>query len=132
MSPPQFEVVPFTFVSGSTTSTGYLIQMLLTSGQLTGSGPQIPDPTVQYLGYASYAAMISALGLAASINLPTYPYCYLVGAGAHAFSTDALAKAAAIADCNLIVAQRNTNVANSGINASNPFVTLGTPVLGPL
>ena len=124
---PQFEVVPFTYVSGGNTTTGYLIQMIY-----TGFSPVPPDPTIAYLGYASYAAMIAALGLAASINPAAYPYAYLIGGGAHAFATDALAKAAAIADCNLIVAQRNLNIAASGINANNPFVTLGAAVLGPL
>lgn len=129
---PQFEVVPFTSVSGSNTSTGYLIQMIYQSGVGTPFPPVPPDPTIPYLGYASYPAMITALNLAASINPVAYPYCYLVGVGAHGFATDALAKAAAIADCNLIVAQRNLGVQNSGINAANPFVTLGAPVLGPL
>ena len=42
------------------------------------------------------------------------------------------AEAAAIADCNKIVAQRNAQLAASGLNPDNPFVTIGAPVLGPL
>ena len=125
----QFEVVPFTYINGSNTTTGYLIQQISMVGN---ANPVALDPTQQYLGYASYAAMITALGLAASINPVAYPYAYLVGTGPHAYSTDPLAKAAAIADCNLIIAARNTNIAAGGISASNPFVTLGAPVLGPL
>ena len=128
---PSFEVVPFTYVNGSNTTTGYLIQMIL-AGMMSTTAPVAPDPTISSLGYATYAAMITALGLAASINPAAYPYAYLIGAGAHAFATDALAQAAAIADCNKIVAQRNSNIAAGGINANNPFVTLGSPVLGPL
>ena len=129
---PTFEVVPFSYVSGGNTTTGYLIQMIYASGTSTPLPPVAPDPTIAYLGYATYAAMITALGLAASINPVAYPYAYVIGAGAHAFATDALAQAAAIADCNKIVAQRNTNIAAGGINANNPFVTLGAAVLGPL
>ena len=129
---PQFEVVPFSYVSGGNTTTGYLIQMIYAATSTTSFPPVAPDPTIPMLGYATYAAMITALGLAASINPAAYPYAYLIGAGAHAFATDALAQAAAIADCNKIVAQRNLNIAASGINANNPFVTLGAAVLGPL
>lgn len=129
---PTFEVVPFTYVNGATTTTGYLIQMIYASGTATPLAPIAPDPTIPMLGYATYAVMITALGLAASINPVAYPYAYLIGSGAHAFATDALAQAAAIADCNKIVAQRNSNIAAGGINASNPFVTLGAAVLGPL
>jgi hypothetical protein len=125
---PQFAVYPFTYVVGSTTVTGYLVMMLY-----AGAPTPIPiDPTIPYLGYASYAAMITALGLAAVKNPTAYAYCYMVGAGPTAYTTDALALAAAQADCNLIVAKRNAAVAASGISASNPFVTLGAPVLGPL
>jgi len=129
---PAFEVVPFTYVNGANTSTGYLIQMIYaqTIGGLLPPVP--PDPTISSLGYATYAAMITALGLAASINPVAYPYAYVIGTGAHAFATDALAQAAAIADCNKIIAQRNSSIAAGGINANNPFVTLGAAVLGPL
>ena len=106
--------------------------MIYASGTAVGFPPVPPDPTISALGYATYAAMITALGLAASINPVAYPYAYVIGTGAHAFATDALAQAAAIADCNKIIAQRNTNIAAGGINANNPFVTLGAPVLGPL
>ncbi len=130
---PQFEVIPFTWVNGATTTTGYLIQMLYAYAAGDASiAPAPPDPTISSLGYATYAAMITALGLAGSINPVAYPYAYVVGAGVHGWATDAAAKAAAIADCNLIVAQRNTTLAAGGINANNPFVTFGAAVLGPL
>jgi len=129
---PQFEVVPFSYVSGSVTTTGYLIQMLYVMGTGTFFPAVAPDPTIPSLGYATYAAMITALNLQASINPVAYPYAYVIGTGAHAFATDALAQAAAIADCNKIIAQRNSSIAAGGINANNPFVTLGAAVLGPL
>ena len=124
---PTIEVDPFT-VTGANASTGYIIQMTY-----AGAPNAIPvDPTIPYLGYASYAAMIQALGLQASKNYAAYPYAYVVGAGANNWTTDALAKAAAIADCNLIIAKRNAAITALGINAANPYVTFGAPVLGPL
>jgi hypothetical protein len=140
MNFPQFEVVPFVYAAGGNTSTGYLIQMITNLSTITGPGgattvpsaPLNPDPTTPNLGYANYPAMISALSLAASINFPGFPYSYVVGTGANNWTTDALAKAAAIADCNKIAARRDVNIANSGINANNPYVTLGAPILGPL
>jgi hypothetical protein len=97
-----------------------------------GATPISLDPTTPLLGYTSYAAMIQALGLQASKNYAAYPYAYVVGAGANNWSTDALAKAAAIADCNLIVTKRNNAIAALGINAANPYVSFGAAVLGPL
>ena len=130
---PQFEVVPFVYVVGSNTSTGYLIQMIpyaFPNGQVVS--PVMADATVSPLNYPNYAAMITKLTLAAVVNLSDYPYAYVVGAGANNFLTDALAKAAAIADCTKIINQRNTNLAAGGISGTNPFVTLSAPVFGPL
>jgi hypothetical protein len=76
--------------------------------------------------------MIDILGLAAKINYTAFPYAYVVGTGANNFTTDALCKAAAEGDCNLLVTQRNNTLAASGIGPTNPFVTFGAPVLGPL
>jgi hypothetical protein len=132
---PQLQVVPFT-MTGANASTGYFIEMIpgLVVGQAPDMTPQVLDATNAAFGtYASYAEMIQALGLAAKINYAASPYAYVVGTGANNFTTDALCKAAAEADCQLIVTQRNTVLATTGgIGTSNPFVTIGAPVLGPL
>jgi len=123
---PTILVCPFTVI-GANASTGYLLVM-----QYTGAPTPIPlDATIPDLGYASYAAMIQGLGLASVKTYQDWPYTYVVGAGTNSFTTDALAKAAAQADCDKIVAKRAANAAAKGFDLGNPYVTIGAAVYGP-
>jgi protein-L-isoaspartate O-methyltransferase len=123
MTYPLYQIIHGTYVPSG--SDFYMIQ-----SQQSGAA---------WISPIGFASMITALNLQASANLAAYPNAYVVGTGTGYWSTDAAAKAAALADFNTIITARNTAAiiaaAQAALNSGqpSPYITSygDSPVAGP-
>lgn len=126
---PQFQVVPYVFSFGTSTSSGFLALSLAGAGASWQPNSGIIGSMQHFNQQTGGTSTLNA-----SQNLAGYPMAYISGNGSNnTWNGSAAAQAAAQADYVSLTTARDAAAAQGALNATlpNQYVSLGTAISGP-